>query len=317
MEELLNGYDQITFGRLMTTRGLLPLVREAYPEFFEGTACPFIETKLCELPRDGRFEKLCAGLHQVAKGSAGGGELFHAALEFAANAHAGQKRKGSGAPYIIHPVEVAQILTESGAGDEVICAGLLHDLVEDTGCTAEQIEKAFGPRIAELVKAESEDKSRSWEERKQTTIHHMEACRDLDILLLCCADKVSNLRSLAADYQKTGEAVFSHFKRGRKEQAWYYGSLLGCFEPLSEMDLYWEMADLYGKIFVEYYMSVDLLIQIDGDDRWALRRGDCQWQQAAQSAEECRAMVSISKEQCNAIETLWHLEEAQKAAHEE
>jgi len=96
--------------------------------------------------------------------------MIHKAIQFATLAHKNQFRKGTNIPYIVHPFEVAQILTDAKCNEEVIIAGLLHDTVEDTDVAIGQIEQEFGHYVAELVSSCSEDKSQSWEERKQHTI---------------------------------------------------------------------------------------------------------------------------------------------------
>lgn len=73
------------------------------------------------------------------------------AKEFATRVHEGQVRKGSGVPYIEHPEKVAKILTDMGASEDVICAGWLHDTVEDTDVTLEQVISEFGEYVGELV----------------------------------------------------------------------------------------------------------------------------------------------------------------------
>ena len=98
--------------------------------------------------------------------------MIHEAIIFAALAHEGQKRKGTDVPYIVHPFEVAQILTKAGASESVICAGLLHDTVEDTEVTLEEIRQKFGGEVAGMVSVMTEDKSLSWEERKQKAVEN-------------------------------------------------------------------------------------------------------------------------------------------------
>jgi (p)ppGpp synthase/HD superfamily hydrolase len=78
-------------------------------------------------------------------------DLVRRAEAFAAKAHEGQKRKYTGEPYIVHPQAVAEILAEAGLDDEVIAAGLMHDVVEDCDVTVEDIRAAFGDRVAQLV----------------------------------------------------------------------------------------------------------------------------------------------------------------------
>ncbi|MBO4728385.1 MAG: HD domain-containing protein, partial [Spirochaetaceae bacterium] len=95
------------------------------------------------------------------------------AIIFATLAHEGQKRKGTDIPYIVHPMEVMQILTECHCNDDVIIAGILHDTLEDTKTVPADIEKKFGSAVLKLVQSESEDKSKTWKERKQNTIDEL------------------------------------------------------------------------------------------------------------------------------------------------
>ncbi len=145
------------------------------------------------------------------------------AKEFAIMAHQGQVRKNEPEkPMVIHPISVARILEEYGYDDHVIAAGYLHDVVEDTNYTLEDIEKEFGLDIANLVKTASEpDKSLSWEERKKHTI---EITRKLPLRnkVVICADKINNIEDLANTFERTGIRDFSRFKRGEEQQKWYY-----------------------------------------------------------------------------------------------
>ena len=96
--------------------------------------------------------------------------IIEEAVEFAKKAHEGAVRKGTAVPYIVHPVETALIVALMTTDEEMVAAALLHDVVEDTPVTEEEIRSLFGERIASLVHAESEDKSKSWWERKQEKI---------------------------------------------------------------------------------------------------------------------------------------------------
>ena len=91
--------------------------------------------------------------------------MIQEAARFATKAHEGMLRKGGKMPYIYHPLEVALLVSRMTKDEEVIAAGYLHDVLEDTAVTEEELEQAFGRRVLELVKAETEDKSLSWEER--------------------------------------------------------------------------------------------------------------------------------------------------------
>lgn len=148
------------------------------------------------------------------------------AKRFAIKAHKGQVRKSDKIkPMIVHPINVAQILDFYGYDDNVIAAGYLHDVVEDTKYTIKDIEKRFGEDISSLVYGASEpDKSLSWEERKQHTIDNT---KDLDMRhkAIICADKISNLEDIRIMFEIKGEYDFSAFKRGYDLQKWYYNEI--------------------------------------------------------------------------------------------
>ena len=150
-------------------------------------------------------------------------KMIDEAFEFALNAHDGQRRKSDlDKPMIIHPMNVANILNEYGFDENVIAAGYLHDTVEDTPVTFENIKEKFGDDIASLVYGASEpDKSLSWEERKQHTIDTIKTL-DLRHKAIICADKISNLEDMRILFEIKGEYDFSAFKRGFENQKWYY-----------------------------------------------------------------------------------------------
>ncbi|MCM3476601.1 MULTISPECIES: HD domain-containing protein [Bacillaceae] len=148
--------------------------------------------------------------------------VIEKAIEVAAKAHDHQYRKGTNLPYISHPYTVGVLLLTFGYAEEVVAAGILHDTVEDTDLTLDDIKKDFGERIADIVRGASEkDKSLSWEERKQATIDHL-ATEPRDVCLIVCADKLHNLTTIKRELEREGEKVWTRFKRGREKQAWYY-----------------------------------------------------------------------------------------------
>ena len=174
------------------------------------------------------------------------------AIEFSAKAHTGHFRKGSQVPYITHPFEVAKILSEAvdpEQNEALICAGLLHDTVEDTETSLETIRREFGDVVADLVASDSENKLLPWEKRKQNTIDFLKNEATRDMQLLACADKLANLRSVKADYAKIGEEVWDIFVRGKEKQAWYYKGVLEALKPLSDLPMYQEFATLVKEIF--------------------------------------------------------------------
>ncbi len=150
------------------------------------------------------------------------------AVLLATKAHAGQVRKGSGKPYILHPMEVMAIVTKYTDDEDVIAAAVLHDTVEDTSITLERLEKEFGPRVADLVASVTEDKKKNlpaestWLERKREAILHLETASH-ETKLLCFADKYSNLRDMYDDIEDFGCEFWQRFnqKDGRMH-AWFY-----------------------------------------------------------------------------------------------
>lgn len=141
--------------------------------------------------------------------------LIDEARMFAAAAHDGQFRKGGRIPYIEHPVSVGRLLQQHGCAPHVVCAGLLHDTVEDTAVTADDIEQRFGPQVRRIVEEASEpDRSLSWKERKLHTIHSL-AHKSVDAKHVIAADKLDNLRSIALGIEREGPVVWERFNAPR------------------------------------------------------------------------------------------------------
>lgn len=153
-------------------------------------------------------------------------ELIEKAIIFAAKAHANQVRKGTDIPYITHPYAVGMLLQKAKCSEEVIAAGILHDTLEDTNTTYEDLVDTFGVRIANLVAAASEnDKSLPWEARKQLTIEMLKNA-SIEEIQVAVADKLHNLRAIRADYSLFGEKLWERFNRGKREQHWYYAGFV-------------------------------------------------------------------------------------------
>ena len=158
-------------------------------------------------------------------------QLIDKAARFAAVKHDGQYRKGSNIPYITHPFGVAMILMEEKQPEKLIAAALLHDTLEDTEATEEELFKHFGEEILMLVKAASEpDKTLSWELRKQHTVANL-PWHSTEQLYLILADKLHNLRSIQADALKQEKSIWNRFNRGKREQSWYYLSVVRALQP--------------------------------------------------------------------------------------
>lgn len=181
--------------------------------------------------------------------------LIDLAIEVATRAHENQVRKGTNVPYITHPFAVALILSQAGCSDEVIVAGILHDTIEDTSITLDDIRETFGERIASIVMGCSEhDKSLPWEERKEHTIEFLKTA-PLEVRIVACADKLHNVRTIASEYRKIGDEVWDRFRRGREKQEWYYREISETLSKNSDnqsnaflfQKLKNEVADLFGK----------------------------------------------------------------------
>ena len=174
------------------------------------------------------------------------------ALKFAIEAHTNQVRKSeTDKPMIIHPINTGNILREYGFDSNVISAAYLHDVVEDTKYTNEDILNLFGEDIASLVMGNTEpDKSLSWEERKQHTIDTIKNF-DLRHKAVVCADKISNLEDLRILFEKKQCYDFSAFNRGFEKTKWYYESV---YESLIENEdenhpLFVRLKELIDYIF--------------------------------------------------------------------
>jgi (p)ppGpp synthase/HD superfamily hydrolase len=177
-------------------------------------------------------------------------KVFHA-IELAARAHRGQVRKGSGVPYLVHPLNVAKILIQQGCEEDLVVAGLLHDTVEDTELELADIEAEFGHRVAALVAGASEpDRTASWEERKQHTIDHIRVAPE-DVLWIVCADKLDNVRSLREDLERIGAELWTRFNRPKPAQAWYYRSLVAALGKRIEGALFEQLEAEIGALFTE------------------------------------------------------------------
>lgn len=151
-------------------------------------------------------------------------DLKEKAKLFAIWAHFGQVRKNEPEkPAVIHPISVAHLLEIYHPDDEkLIAAAYLHDVVEDTKYTLDDLSLVFGDEVSKLVGIASEpNRSDSWEERKLETINRVKNL-SLREKWLVCADKIDNLTDIKNKFGKDGKKDFSLFKRGEKKQKWYH-----------------------------------------------------------------------------------------------
>ena len=148
------------------------------------------------------------------------------ALRFAATMHGSQMRKGTSLPYITHPIGVAELLGRYyPTNSDLAIAGLLHDTVEDTAATSEQIRSLFGPAVAALVDGVTKRDGANWRETRQMQIDKI-ASVELDVVRLKLADAMHNASSVLADLRSEGPAVWKRFRATPADVCWYYGGLL-------------------------------------------------------------------------------------------
>src|SRR5437764_5021546 len=136
------------------------------------------------------------GVAQRIPAAVEGLPIARAALQYASVVHAGQSREADGAPFIAHPQEVAALLYGSGARDEIIAAGALHDVIEKTPATGFDLRRRFGSEIAALVLAVSEDTRVRGYARRKAALREQVAAAGADAMTVFAADKVSKAREL-------------------------------------------------------------------------------------------------------------------------
>ncbi len=182
--------------------------------------------------------------------------MINEAIKFASLAHMGMKRKGNNQPYIFHPLEVMSLVSMMTLDEEVLCAAILHDTVEDTDVSIEDIKENFSDRVASLVNYESEDKrgnvnkAATWKKRKEETIERIASLDDEGAKMVCLADKVSNLRSIHLGLLDKGEEFWQSFnQKDPKEHYWYYSKLKEALVSLKDYAVYKEFCFLIDTIF--------------------------------------------------------------------
>jgi len=150
------------------------------------------------------------------------------AIQFAARKHHGQLRVSSmdgPLPYVTHLFSVALLVAEDGAHDDIVTAALLHDTLEDTDTTRDELVGAFNERVAKLVESVSENKELAWKERKVGYLAQLENA-DEEAVLIAIADKVDNIESKLEAFEREGEALHERWTQPPEEYLWYHGEAL-------------------------------------------------------------------------------------------
>ena len=187
-------------------------------------------------------------------------DLLDRAIVFAVQAHHNTERRGKGFPYIVHPMEAVEIVATITADQELLAAAALHDTIEDTDVTVEQIREAFGERVAELVHAESDqlngevftggaNESETWHQRKQAAIDRLAAASH-DAKIVAMGDKLSNMRAIWRDYQTKGDELWNIFHvKDKTSHEWHYRGLAASLKELEDTFAYQEFVRLIDDVF--------------------------------------------------------------------
>ena len=158
------------------------------------------------------------------------GSRFELALLWAHSLHASQRRKASEVPYVSHLLGVCDLVLQHDGTEDQAIAALLHDSMEDQGVTHQEIERRFGPGVADLVEACTDATvipKPPWQERKEAFLVRLESAEP-DAMLVVACDKLHNLRATLTDFRRMGPQVWERFKVGRDSQIWYYRAFLDC-----------------------------------------------------------------------------------------
>ncbi|MCQ2287099.1 MAG: HD domain-containing protein [Bacteroidales bacterium] len=181
--------------------------------------------------------------------------LLDKAIIFAVKAHANTERRGKGFPYIVHPMEAVEIVATMTTDQELLAAAALHDVVEDTEFTVEQVRAEFGDRIAQLVDAESDkfeegvSEEDSWHTRKQAAIDRLAAATH-DAKIVAMGDKLSNMRAIARDFDEIGNELWKRFHAtDPKDHEWHYRGLANSLKELEGTHAYKEFVALVDSVF--------------------------------------------------------------------
>ena len=234
---------------------------------------------------------------------------LHEAIVFAARAHDGQKRKGTDIPYISHPMEVMQILAQIDPYDyDLQIAGLLHDVVEDTDVSINEIGERFGSHVAAMVDAHSHSKDGKWLVRKMREVEEVSQM-PLAVKAVVMADKVSNLRSIRNDIDEIGDKVWERFNAPKNLQHIYYSAiqdaLLEMKDYVETRDIYWEMVALHKDVFVNFLLDEKrgMIWQISPTENYVFIRENLEW--IMPYFEPGSDAVKISRIEAEDIEDLW------------
>ena len=182
-------------------------------------------------------------------------DLIDKAIIYATQAHHGTERRGKGFAYIVHPLEAMTIVATITNDADLLAAAVLHDTIEDTEVTYDDIKREFGERIANLVAKETDvrtdgqGRNLSWQERKQRDMDNLpNSSKEVKIVAL--GDKLSNMRAIARDYRIKGDELWQIFRiKDKATHAWRYRGLRDALSDLADTFAFQEFDRLVKEIF--------------------------------------------------------------------
>ena len=181
-------------------------------------------------------------------------ELIDKAITYATKHHEGVSRKGKKIPYILHPLEAMSVVATITDDNELIAAAALHDLIEDTDVTYDDIKLEFGKRIADIVNEESDNTlpnygNLGWKEKKALALNRLKNA-NLDVKIVALGDKLSNIRAIHNDYYLIGNDFWNRFRESNpSSHKWRYMELVKCFDELKDTNAYKEFEWLVKDTF--------------------------------------------------------------------
>ena len=158
--------------------------------------------------------------------------LIEKAIRIIVTAHANQKRKNDGSPYVVHPLMVAIKLMKYNFSDEVIAAALVHDILEDTDISEQELRDNLGNGVVDLVKMVTNDNFLSWEDKKNKYIETVRNGSE-EAKAISIADKIHNAENFLFTYNQIGSEIWKKFSRGKEKKMWFEEEILKCLKTWS------------------------------------------------------------------------------------
>lgn len=177
------------------------------------------------------------------------------AYAFAARAHFGQMRKQTSVPYLTHLLTTMNYCLRLTDDHTLLTAAILHDTLEDTAATYEELAASFGVQVADYVQGETENKreqlppSETWELRKRESIERMQSA-PLGMQILVLADKTANAESMVRERRQVGDALWNKFNQtDKRKQEWYYRSCAAALTGLADTEVMGQFQDYLEELF--------------------------------------------------------------------